>query len=121
MKTIIRQAKIALSGLDHCAVENCILAYEPIQSIGSGGTSADPSVVATSLRDLRAALVDTWDAAGASIPLLYGGSVEPENAAKFAVTSNVDGIFVGQAAWTAEGFLDLVKRVGHAYNRSKVY
>jgi hypothetical protein len=33
----------------------------------------------------------------------------------------VDGIFVGRAAWTAEGFLDLVERVGHAYNRSKVY
>jgi L-erythrulose 1-phosphate isomerase len=39
----IRQAKIALSGPAHCAVENCILAYEPIQSIGSVGTSADPS------------------------------------------------------------------------------
>jgi len=111
-ETVIRQAKIALSGLDHSAVEHCIFAYEPIWSIGREGTPAEPSAVATILRNLRTALVDTWGASGGSIPLLYGGSIGPDNATEFATISNVNGLFVGRAGWTAQGFLDLVERAG---------
>ena len=44
-------------------------------------------------------------AAGAAVPILYGGSVDPGNAASFTALPDIDGLFVGRAAWTVEGFL----------------
>lgn len=41
--------------------------------------------------------------------LLYGGSVTPGNAADFLGIPEVDGVFAGRSAWTAAGFLALIR------------
>lgn len=43
------------------------------------------------------------------VPLLYGGSVNTQNAAELAVLPHVDGLFVGRAALEADGLADLVE------------
>ena len=40
--------------------------------------------------------------------ILYGGSVDPDNAAETLAVPGVDGLFVGRAAWEVEGYLALV-------------
>ena len=44
-------------------------------------------------------------------PVLYGGSVNPGNAAELAVQENIDGLFIGRSAWQAEGYIDILRRV----------
>lgn len=108
--TVIRQAKIAMSGLSLEEVERCLFAYEPVWSIGVGGTPADPAAVSVTLAELRAALTASYGDTGSKIKLLYGGGVSIDNVKALAATPNVDGLFVGRAGWTAEGLLALVTR-----------
>ena len=48
--------------------------------------------------------------AGGQIPLLYGGSVNPDNADALIRQPDIDGLFVGRAAWTAQGFVSLLRQ-----------
>ena len=76
---------------------NTIVAYEPIWAIGTGRTPTLPQIA--EVHDaLRAALPD------AAIPLLYGGSVKPDNAAEIFELANVDGALVGGASLKARDF-----------------
>ena len=115
--TIIRQAKIALAGLAPEQVALCVLAYEPVWSIGVNGIPAEPTEVSATLKALREALVADHGEIGQTIPLLYGGSVSSDNVKELSVAPNIDGLFVGRAGWTADGLLSLVGAVAQARQR----
>jgi triosephosphate isomerase len=51
------------------------------------------------------------DLAGRPVPVLYGGSVNPENAEALAAEPDIDGLFVGRAAWQPEGLIALARQV----------
>lgn len=89
------------------------LAYEPVWAIGTGRV---PSVedVATMHRAIRATLVETYGDSGKDIPILYGGSVKPENAAELLGADEVGGALVGGASLTAESFIGIVEAVSPA-------
>jgi triosephosphate isomerase len=53
---------------------------------------------------------DTADAAR----IVYGGSVNQQNGGALAALADVDGLFVGRAAWTPEGFADIIRIVSRA-------
>jgi triosephosphate isomerase len=101
---VIRQLKVALHGVDSAAVGMLQIAYEPVWSIGEGGVPAHPEDVEPVAAFIRATLVERFGPAGEPIPVLYGGSVNPENATRFAALPGIGGLFVGRAAWTVEGF-----------------
>lgn len=107
-ETVARQLKIGLHGLDPAALPRLQIAYEPVWSIGVGGTPARPQDVAPIAAHLRATLVDRFGPAGTDVPILYGGSVDPANAAGFVRLPDVDGLFVGRAAWTVDGYRDVL-------------
>jgi len=88
-----------------------MVAYEPVWAIGDGGRPATASQVREMHSIIRAALVDRYGEAGEAVPLLYGGSVNQDNAAELASQEHVDGLFVGRAAWTADGYLSLARLV----------
>lgn len=89
------------------------LAYEPVWAIGTGRV---PSVedVAAMHRAIRATLVATYGDSGKDIPILYGGSVKPENAAELLGADEVGGALVGGASLTAESFIGIVEAVSPA-------
>jgi triosephosphate isomerase len=87
------------------ATSNTIVAYEPVWAIGTGLT---PSVA--EIGEVHAHLRELLAARGlARVPILYGGSVKPSNAAEILAIANVDGALVGGASLKAADFIGIVK------------
>ena len=74
--------------------EQLVIAYEPVWAIGTGKT-ATPEM-AQSAHELIKSLVD--------VPVLYGGSVKPENAAELMAQPAIDGALVGGASLDVDSF-----------------
>ena len=111
-ETVIRQMKIALHGLTVEEAQRSVIAYEPVWAIGEHGTPATPEQAGEIHQILRQALNAKYGAAaGARIPLLYGGSVNEQNAVSLLQQSEIDGLFIGRAAWDASGYCKIVQRV----------
>jgi tRNA-dihydrouridine synthase len=52
-----------------------------------------------------------WSRDGNPYPLLYGGSVTLQNAVELLRQQEINGLFIGRAAWDAQGYCDIVQRV----------
>nr|WP_222182746.1 triose-phosphate isomerase [Geminicoccus harenae] len=104
--TNVRQARMALAGLTHAEAARVWLAYEPVWAIGEGGVPATPEDAQPIHAAIKQAIVDL---VGIEPSVLYGGSVNPQNAQALAVVPEVDGLFVGRSAWTASGLLEIAR------------
>ncbi len=80
-----------------------ILAYEPVWAIGTGKT-ATPAQAEAMHAFLRRELAKI-SAAAANVPILYGGSVKPSNAAELFAQPNIDGGLIGGASLVAADFV----------------
>ena len=108
------QLLTALAGQPDERIADTVLAYEPRWAIG-GAEAASPEYIASRHRALRAALRRHHGAPVAEeTRIIYGGSVTPENGAAILAIGDVDGLFVGRAAWHAEGFARIVELVADA-------
>jgi L-erythrulose 1-phosphate isomerase len=109
-QTLERQVR---AGLDHISREDLsrvMLAYEPTWAIGVGGQPADPKYVQEKHAAIRETLSNMYSVEiAAKVPLLYGGSVNHQNFYSYAEIANVDGLFVGRAAWNPQSFLELIE------------
>ena len=80
-----------------------IFAYEPLWSIGTGvvPTMKDIEKVTTFIKDYLCKKVD--------YPVLYGGSVAPENAGEILKCEGVDGVLVGGASLVLDKFVKIIE------------
>ncbi|MER8908465.1 triose-phosphate isomerase [Mesorhizobium sp. M0854] len=102
----------ALQFLEGAAKAATILfAYEPVWAIGDKGVPASSDYA-----DRQQALIKkiARDLLPAVPPVLYGGSVNPQNAAELVGQPNIDGLFIGRSAWQADGYIDILKRASAA-------
>ena len=76
------------------ARDGLVVAYEPVWAIGTGKT-ATPELAQEAHAFVKSLL---------DVPVLYGGSVKPENAAELLGQSDVDGALVGGASLEVESF-----------------
>lgn len=83
------------------------LAYEPVWAIGTG-VNATPEQAQEAHAFLRALLAE-WEAPAKEIPILYGGSLKPENAASLFAQPDVDGGLVGGASLQVESFIAIAE------------
>ena len=104
-ETVLRQLRIGLHGVQPEQLGRVQIAYEPVWSIGAGGTPASPGDVEPIATLIRSGCEDLFAGSGAEIPILYGGSVDPSNAGTFTALPDIDGLFVGRAAWAVDGFV----------------
>jgi triosephosphate isomerase len=81
-----------------------VIAYEPVWAIGSGLTPT-PQDIAQMHGFIRATVSDHLPGQGASLRVLYGGSVKPANAAELLQIQDVDGALVGGASLSSREFM----------------
>ncbi|HUP52650.1 MAG TPA: triose-phosphate isomerase [Longimicrobiales bacterium] len=95
-EVVLRQLEAVLEALG--TERRSLIAYEPVWAIGTGET-ATPEDASGAHATLRARLGEAWGREVAEgVPLLYGGSVKPENAAELLSAPDVDGVLVGGAS-----------------------
>jgi triosephosphate isomerase len=86
-----------------------VLAYEPVWAIGTGET-ATPRDASEAHGILRARLASALGPAEAArVPILYGGSVKPDNATDLLFAPDVDGVLVGGASLDPQSFQSIAE------------
>jgi triosephosphate isomerase len=99
-----RQLSAVLDRLPEQRLVILLLAYEPVWAIGTG-VNATPDDASGAHTVLRSRLEKRLGQAGAQgIPILYGGSVKPDNAPDLLSAPGVDGLLVGGASLDPAGF-----------------
>lgn len=89
------------------------IAYEPVWAIGTGRIPSIDDVAAMHAA-IRNALVSRFGADGAAIRILYGGSMNGDNAKNLLAVANVDGGLIGGASLNADKFLPIVEAAASA-------
>lgn len=93
-----------------------VVAYEPVWAIGTGKTATADDAQAM-CATLRAALTQRFPDFGASIRILYGGSMKPGNASELLAQPDVDGGLIGGASLDQTQLLDIVQAAQAAVNQ----
>ena len=101
------QTEIALGGVSADELKNIIIAYEPVWAIGTGRT-ATPQAAQHVHAALRACLTEADAEAAVKTPLLYGGSVKPDNAHELFSQPDIDGGLIGGASLKPNDFAAIV-------------
>ena len=97
---------LALAGV--AAFASAVVAYEPVWAIGTGRT-ASPEQAQAVHAFIRGQIAGLDARIADSLPLLYGGSVKPDNAASLFAQADVDGGLIGGASLAAADFLAIAR------------
>lgn len=109
------QLKIGFHDVPVSQVPNIWVAYEPVWSIGVNGTPASADYAEEMHKVIKSCLHEIFGEASETIPVLYGGSVNPGNANELIIQPSIDGLFTGRAAWQADKFNKLIRDAKAAY------
>lgn len=101
---IMRSLPLALIGREFA------VAYEPVWAIGTGLTPTLEQIEEVH-RAVRAAMIERLGLGVAATPILYGGSVKPDNAREILAVPEVGGALVGGASLKAADFLGIIRGV----------
>ena len=106
-------AIIGNNNLDN--LKDLIIAYEPIWAIGTGQT-ATPEIAEEVHSYIRNILLNTDSNLAANTPILYGGSVNSENAEKLFRMENINGALIGGASLKGDEFSKIYNIAGELTN-----
>tara|TARA_B100000886_G_C20382472_1_gene474512 strand:- start:515 stop:1261 length:747 start_codon:yes stop_codon:yes gene_type:complete len=106
-ETLKIQLNEALSGLN--SFSNLTIAYEPVWAIGTGLTATEDQIKSAHLRikEILFGLYPNSD----DIPILYGGSVNRNNASALIKVENVSGFLIGGASLKVDEFKSIINNV----------
>jgi triosephosphate isomerase (TIM) len=101
------QVQEALEHVPDARLTEIAIAYEPIWAIGTGKV-ATPDIAQEAIAFVRALVAGRSRDAAARVPILYGGSVKPDNSSEILAEPDVDGALVGSASLDPDGFARIV-------------
>lgn len=105
---ITSQVKKALDGLEPKSLEKVIIAYEPIWAIGTGKTATKEDAN-NSIKAIRKEIEKNYgENVAENIIILYGGSVNKDNAKELFNMSDIDGGLVGGASLKLDDFEKII-------------
>jgi len=109
-RVLFEQLQQALTGIELTENQQIIIAYEPIWAIGTGDVIT-PEEAAYAHKIIRLTINDMFGMheANHNFRIVYGGSVNSENAHDFVHQENIDGFLVGGASLKADEFYQIVK------------
>jgi triosephosphate isomerase len=116
LSVIGAQVEAALLVLGETDLLRCVVAYEPVWAIGTG-RNATPAQAVEVHKYIRTRLTERLGARAKEMPILYGGSVKPDNVAGLLAQEDIDGALVGGASLTVESFATIVKEGTRACTR----
>lgn len=107
-RVVIKQLRDGLAQLENLISVEFSIAYEPVWAIGTGLTASasDASAIHTVIRSELGDMIGTR---AGEIPILYGGSVNPGNAAGLLRAAEIDGLLVGGASVEASSWLSIAQ------------
>lgn len=111
------QLKGSLKGFTEAQAPKIVVAYEPVWAIGTGKT-ATPAQAQEVHAFIRKQLASLVGSGAASVRVLYGGSVKPDNIDALMAEPDIDGGLVGGASLKAEDFARIVNYRAAAPARS---
>ncbi len=88
-----------------------MVAYEPVWSIGVNGIPATKEYAQQMHRVIKDTLRELFNETAENIPVLYGGSVNPQNCEGLFAQKDIDGLFIGRSAWDADNFNQIIRMV----------
>jgi len=91
----------------NCNQNQLIIAYEPIWAIGTGKIPQTQEIEEVHIH-LKHVLKEHFQDNAIDIPLLYGGSVKPDNAQEILLQPHVDGVLIGGASMKTDSFLQII-------------
>jgi triosephosphate isomerase (TIM) len=100
-----------LEKVETARLGDVVIAYEPVWAIGTG-KNATPEQAQEAIGFVRALVADRDQEQAARTRILYGGSVNPDNAAELLALPDVDGALVGGASLEPESFAAIVAAAG---------
>ena len=107
---VLRQLQAVIDRVGVAALSSAVLAYEPVWAIGTGLT-ASPEQAQQVHAVLRSRVAELDAVVAAGLPILYGGSVKPQNATELFAQSDIDGGLIGGASLVAGDFLAICRAV----------
>ena len=107
---IKKQLKSALSGIDGKKISNVVIAYEPVWAVGGKVAMESRGIHEMSLY-IKKCLRELFGNDADSVLVLYGGTVNPENAKDIMENGFVDGLLVGRDSLSIDSFSNIIKEV----------
>jgi triosephosphate isomerase (TIM) len=108
---VARQLRAVIDRVGGAALEQAVVAYEPVWAIGTGVT-ATPQEAQAVHAAIRSQVAGLGSGLAEGLRILYGGSVKAQNAADLFAQADIDGGLIGGAALVAEDFLAICRAVG---------
>lgn len=106
-----QQLEETLFGFTGAAIDEIVIAYEPVWAIGTG-LNATPEQAQEMHAFIRGQIAGKFgEKAGQQIQILYGGSCKPDNAKQLFACPDVDGGLIGGASLNAKDFLAIIRAV----------
>lgn len=109
-QVVARQLTAVLKAIDKNTLGKIVVAYEPVWAIGTGIT-ATPEMAQQVHTFLRTQVADFDVDVADRVPILYGGSMKPDNAAALLAMPDIDGGLIGGASLKSTDFLGIVAAV----------
>ncbi len=107
-KVVKKQVEKALQGISAEDMKKLVIAYEPVWAIGTGKV-ATPEIAEDVHALIRELLEDLYGTDVSDVvPVIYGGSVKPDNIEGLYSKPNIDGVLVGGASLKIDSFLDII-------------
>lgn len=104
------QVELVISGFTAEMLKKSVIAYEPVWAIGTGKT-ASPEMAQAVHSFIREKVSAVFGEAAELVPILYGGSVKPDNTSELMKQPDIDGALVGGASLKAEDFVAIINAV----------
>ena len=111
------QVKSALSGVSAEMLSHIVIAYEPVWAIGTGNVAL-PCQAQEMCSHIRAVISGIYGGElSETVPVIYGGSMDENNAGELLALPDIDGGLIGRASLSPSAFSEIIRSSEKALNQ----